>query len=104
MTSSYYRGANGIVIVFDLTNPETFKNCERWLIEVKRYMNGDAPVLIVGNKSDLVKDRTVPFTDAKDFADLQGFEYVETSAKDSSIVDGMFSHLASMLVKKYETE
>ena len=53
ITSSYYRGAHGIILVFDITNPESFANCEMWLTEVQRYATDQVKIILVGTKSDL---------------------------------------------------
>jgi Ras-related protein Rab-1A len=54
ITSSYYRGANGIIIVYDVTNEETFKEVKMWLNEIQRYAPADVCKMLVGNKIDLV--------------------------------------------------
>lgn len=53
ITSSYYRGADGIILVYDVTNEESFRHLNEWLVEINRYANDDVSKLIVGNKNDL---------------------------------------------------
>ena len=97
ITSSYYRGAHGIVLVFDITNPESFANCEMWLVEVQRYASEQVKIILVGTKSDLSEKRKVAFADAQEFAAKHGMEYVETSAKITSNVESAFLGLAKDL-------
>lgn len=82
LTSSYYRGAQGVVMVYDVTRRDSFENLEQWLKEVKLYSpnNGEGVVkLLVGNKIDL--DRKVPREEADDWARSQGMLFLEASAK-----------------------
>lgn len=82
LTSSYYRGAQGVVMVYDVTRRDSFENLEQWLKEVKLYSpnNGEGVVkLLVGNKIDL--DRKEPREEAEDWARSQGMLFLEASAK-----------------------
>ena len=82
MTSSYYRGAHGVVLVYDVTRMDSFENLEQWLKEVEMYSpgNGESVVkLLVGNKCDL--ERKVPKEQADDWARSQGMLFLEASAK-----------------------
>ena len=97
ITSSYYRGAHGIVLVFDITNPESFANCEMWLVEVQRYASEQVKIILVGTKSDLTEKRKVAFADAQEFAIKHGMEYIETSAKTATNVESAFLNLAKEL-------
>merc|ERR1719203_1151386 len=83
LTSSYYRGAQGVVMVYDVTRRESFENLEQWLKEVKVYCpnNGEGVVkLLVGNKIDL-EGRTISRAEAEDWARSQGMLFLEASAK-----------------------
>jgi Ras-related protein Rab-1A len=95
ITSSYYRGAHGIAVVFDVSNPESFHNVEHWLTEVERYGSKDVRLMIVGNKSDLLSLRAVSFEAAKDYADDRGVPYIETSALTSANVERAFALMAA---------
>ncbi|CAF3923495.1 unnamed protein product [Rotaria magnacalcarata] len=105
--STYYRGAHGFIIVFDLTDLESFDNIKKWLTEIERNGNEDAKKLLVGNKCDLTAKRVVDYAKAKEFADSLHIPYIETSAKDSNNVEKTFKHMidpimASMLSSKSE--
>lgn len=81
ITSSYYRGAHGIIVVYDVTDIESFNNVKQWLHEIDRYACENVNKLLVGNKSDLTTKRAVTTEQAKEFADSLGIEFLETSAK-----------------------
>ena len=82
LTSSYYRGAHGVILVYDVTRMDSFENLQQWLKEVQMYTpgNGESVVkLLVGNKCDL--DRKVPKEQADAWARSQGMLFLEASAK-----------------------
>jgi len=87
ITSSYYRGAHGIIVVYDVTDAESFNNVKQWLHEIDRYANENVNKLLVGNKSDLQNKRAVTFEQGKELADSLNIEFLETSAKNSTNVE-----------------
>jgi Ras-related protein Rab-1A len=93
ITSSYYRGAEGVILVFDLTNPESFNNVKRWLTDVEKYSGDSAHKILVGNKSDLASAGKVDRRDAEEFASRFNIEYIETSAKNGVNVATVFEKL-----------
>merc|ERR1739848_825252 len=95
ITSSYYRGAHGIIVVYDTTDLESFNNVKQWLHEIDRYASENVNKLLVGNKSDLTSKREVSFDQGKEFADSLGIEFLETSAKTSTNVEQAFLTMAS---------
>ncbi len=90
ITSSYYRGAHGIMVVFDLTDESSFKNVEKWFIEIDRYGNDQVCRILIGNKADLTNKRVVSRERAETFAIQNGMEYIETSAKKNHNVNLAF--------------
>ncbi|PIM99760.1 GTPase Rab1/YPT1, small G protein superfamily [Handroanthus impetiginosus] len=100
ITSSYYRGAHGIIIVYDVTEKESFNNVKQWLNEIDRYANDNVCKLLVGNKCDLVESKVVDTETAKAFADELGIPFLETSAKDAINVEQAFLTMAAEIKKK----
>eukprot|EP01118_Nematostelium_gracile_P015322 TRINITY_DN6118_c0_g1_i2.p1 TRINITY_DN6118_c0_g1~~TRINITY_DN6118_c0_g1_i2.p1 ORF type:complete len:206 (+),score=42.55 TRINITY_DN6118_c0_g1_i2:76-693(+) len=95
ITSSYYRGAHGIVVVYDVTDQISFKNVKQWLQEIDRYASEQVNKLLVGNKVDMKDKRVVDYDSAKTFANqLGGITYLETSAKQDQGVEQVFTTLA----------
>ena len=101
ITSSYYRGAHGILLVFDITNPESFTNIQSWLKEVSNYAAETVNLILVGTKSDLEPKRKVSFSDAYEFAKQRNMEYIETSSKQSINIDTAFITLTNNLRKSF---
>lgn len=97
ITTSYYRGAHGIVIVYDITDKETFLNVRNWLSEVHRYASDNVKILLVGNKSDLEKQRQVSIGEAQELANKLNIPFIEASAKDSTNVQQLFVKLTTIL-------
>jgi len=95
ITSSYYRGAHGIIVVYDVTDLESFSNVKQWLGEIDRYASENVCKLLVGNKVDLVSKKAVEFDSAKEFADKLGIPFLETSAKAATNVEKAFLKMAS---------
>ncbi|VDK67210.1 unnamed protein product [Onchocerca ochengi] len=95
ITSSYYRGAHGIIVVYDITDQESFNNVKQWLQEIDRYACENVNKLLVGNKCDLTTRRAVEQNAAKEYADQLGIPFLETSAKSSTNVEQAFITMAS---------
>ncbi|KAK7595412.1 hypothetical protein V9T40_013237 [Parthenolecanium corni] len=95
ITSSYYRGAHGIIIVYDCTDLESFNDLKQWLEEIDRYACENVNKLLVGNKCDQVTRKVVDYTTAKEYADQLGIPFLETSAKNATNVEQAFMTMAS---------
>jgi len=95
---NYFKGGQGSLVVFDVTDPESFKSVEKWVEDVKRYC-GDVPIIIVGNKIDLSSKRKISCEDAKELADRLKAPYFESSAKENIMVNDVFTFLASLILK-----
>mmetsp|Transcript_5106 Transcript_5106/g.10579 ORF Transcript_5106/g.10579 Transcript_5106/m.10579 type:complete len:203 (+) Transcript_5106:1698-2306(+) len=104
ITSSYYRGAHGIIIVYDVTDQESFDNVKTWLQEIDRYAADKVNTLLVGNKSDLTNKRVVSYEAAKEFADSVEMEFLETSAKNSTNVEKAFMVMASQIKQRMASQ
>ncbi|CAH8597560.1 unnamed protein product [Heterobilharzia americana] len=90
ITSAYYRGAVGALLVYDISKRNTFTNLNRWLNELKEYASNDVVIMLVGNKCDLKHLRCTITEDGKRFAEEHGMSFMETSALDSFNVDEAF--------------
>ena len=101
LTSSFYRGAHGIIIVFDITNHSTFQNVDRWKQEINRYTS-DVPRIIVGNKSDKEPERKVTKEEAEKYCNEHNIPYIETSAKLGTNIKEMFEKLSKEVVGNLE--
>jgi len=95
ITSSYYRGAHGIIVVYDVTETESFNNIKQWLHEIDRYACEGVNRLLVGNKCDLTTKRQVEYDTAKEFADSLSVPFMETSAKSATNVEQAFVTMAA---------
>ena len=98
ITNAYYRGAEGILIVFDVTNRETFKNIENWIKEVTIFTGNDVVIVSLGNKSDLKKSITK--SDIDDLKKRTKLEIFNVSAKTGEGVEDAFKHIIELLIKK----
>jgi len=97
ITSSYYRGAHGIIVVYDITDTVSFNNAKMWLNEIERYACGNVTKLLVGNKADMNDKRVVETAVAKVFADQQGMLFSEASAKAGQGVEDAFLALVKAI-------
>ncbi|KAK3028905.1 hypothetical protein RJ639_039914, partial [Escallonia herrerae] len=104
ITSSYYRGAHGIIIVYDVTDQESFNNVKQWLSEIDRYAGDNVNKLLVGNKSDMTANKVVSYETAKAFADEIGIPFLETSAKNASNVEEAFMTMAAEIKKRMTSQ
>ncbi|MHA1562679.1 MAG: GTP-binding protein, partial [Promethearchaeota archaeon] len=93
----YYKGSMGCIILFDLTNRESFDHVPKWLEEVKKE-SGDIPILLVGNKSDLIDERTVSLDEALQISKDLNMFYVESSAKNGKGVGDVFAILSLLMI------
>mmetsp|Transcript_16772 Transcript_16772/g.29669 ORF Transcript_16772/g.29669 Transcript_16772/m.29669 type:complete len:203 (+) Transcript_16772:266-874(+) len=101
ITSAYYRGADGIIMVYDVTSQESFDHVQDWLQEVNRYSNEGTVKLLIGNKSDRT-DKKVPTEQGEAYAKGLDMQFLETSAKTASNVEAAFLAMASELIKARE--
>lgn len=100
ITSSYYRGAHGIIIVYDVTDKESFNNVKHWIQEIDKYAADGVKKLLVGNKCDLMSKKVVSYDEAKELADSLNIQFMETSAKNSHNVEQAFTMMASEIKTK----
>jgi small GTP-binding protein len=96
ITKAYYRGAHGILLVFDVSNADTFAQCQGWMNSIRENITDPVSIALVGNKCDL--DRMVSVDQAEAFAREYGVQYFETSAKTGLNVESTIMTVAKMAI------
>eukprot|EP00932_Pfiesteria_piscicida_P020282 SRR837773.709.p1 GENE.SRR837773.709~~SRR837773.709.p1 ORF type:complete len:220 (-),score=47.43 SRR837773.709:81-740(-) len=105
ITSAYYRGADGIILVYDVCDRESFNRVDEWLSEVNRYVNESTCKILIGNKCDRpASERQVSTDEGKRKADELGLMFTEASAKDATNVDIAFNMISGELITKREQQ
>lgn len=99
ITQSYYRSANGVIIVYDITKRQSYVNLQRWIDEVRRYTASNVILALVGNKCDLEAERQVDPAEVASMCELipEIMFSIETSAKDNTNIENVFQNLAKEL-------
>ena len=103
ITRSYYRGAAGALLVYDITRRDTFQHLGRWLEEAKQHAQPNMVILLIGNKNDLEHRRAVTTEEGKAFADANGLLFMETSAKTAYNVEQAFLKTAEEIHGKIKS-
>ena len=101
ITKSYYRGAQACLIVFDITNRESFEAIDNWIENFNKFSNPNIEkiILLIGNKCDLGIDRKISYEEAENYSRVNNLLYYETSAKDDINIHEVFYFLGSQLLK-----
>ena len=100
LTASYYRGAQGILIVYDVTDRETFDNVRTWIVEIEKYSQAGVCKILVGNKCDMEDKRQVSREEGEELANHYQMPFLETSAKNSLNVDDAFVTMTKEIKEK----
>ncbi|GFP91205.1 RAS-related protein rab11c [Phtheirospermum japonicum] len=90
ITSAYYRGAVGALLVYDITKRQTFDNVQRWLRELRDHADSNIVIMMTGNKSDLNHLRAVAEQDGQNLAEKEGLSFLETSALEALNIEKAF--------------
>ena len=100
ITRSYYRGADGCLLVYDISRRSTFSALSMWLSEARQHSNNpNLVVMMVGNKADLESKRQVPYEEAKEFAEANDLIFLELSAKNHEEVQQAFLRTAESILR-----
>ncbi|KAG2704264.1 hypothetical protein I3760_06G176700 [Carya illinoinensis] len=99
ITSAYYRGALGALLVYDVTKPTTFENVSRWLKELRDHADSNIVIMLVGNKTDLKHLRAVATEDAQSYAEKEGLSFIETSALEATNVEKAFQTILAEIYR-----
>lgn len=100
MHKSYFKGADGCIVVFDLTKLKTFENLPSWISKVKEYSKPDTSIIILGNKNDLKIAIEVKPSLIKKLISETGYSYFETSAKTGENVEEAFATIVNAIINK----
>lgn len=104
ITSSYYRGALGALLIYDITRRQTFQNIKKWLSELRDFSSSETVIVLVGNKSDLRQSREVKEEEGRTLAELEGLYFLETSALENQNVEeaflSMIGRIHEVLIQK----
>lgn len=103
ITRSYYRGAAGALLVYDITRRETFNHLASWLNDVRQYSSSNMVITLVGNKSDMNAERKVTKEEGEAFATENGLYFMEASAKTAENVEAIFIETARHIYEKVES-
>ena len=99
VVSTYFRGSNGILLIYDITSRDSFKNLESWLIEIEKHASDNVLKILIGNKNDLENDRVISVEEGQNFANRNGMQFIETSAKMDTNVSEAFQTLGKLMLE-----
>jgi len=102
ITRSYYRGAAGALLVYDITRRDTFNHLTCWLEDARQHSNTNMTIMLIGNKSDLEHKRAVSLEEGEQFAQENGLIFIETSAKTAANVEEAFINTAKKIYEKVQ--
>ncbi|KAL4121207.1 hypothetical protein QTP88_013766 [Uroleucon formosanum] len=100
----YYRMSNGAILVYDITDEDSFQKVKNWIKELKKMLGSEICLVIAGNKIDLEKDRTVSVEDAENYASSVGAVHFHTSAKMNSGIEEVFLSLCRLMIEKADKQ
>ena len=100
ITTSYYKGAHAILIVFDITDRESFEHVRNWMADIDKFAKEGVLRILVGNKCDLENSRQVKKEEGNEIANKYGIKYIETSAKETTNIEDLFISTAKNLLSK----
>ncbi|KAG0439166.1 Ras-related protein Rab-13 [Dictyocoela muelleri] len=103
ITKGYYRNANGIFLVFSMTDDRSFECIDRWYSEIKSEVSNSIPIFLVGNKVDMINDET-KLNVYKKKADLMNIKYYQTSAYSGKNIDKLFIDMAKEMINMYNLQ
>ena len=100
LTANYIKKANGILLVYDVTDKQTFENIGQWMDSIEEESGDKLPIILVGNKIDLKEERVISREEGEKKAKQYGLKFYETSAKEGNDVDNCFIELAELIAEK----
>ena len=100
ITKTYYKGAHGIIVVYDITDRDSFTAVSQWMEEIDKNASHSADKILVGNKCDDHKNRTISYEEGKELAEHFGIRFIETSARETRNVAEAFSLMAKEIKER----
>ncbi|XP_053984591.1 ras-related protein Rab-3 isoform X1 [Hylaeus volcanicus] len=100
ITTAYYRGAMGFILMYDITNEESFNSVQDWIAQITTYSSENAQVILVGNKCDMEDERVISAERGKQLADQLGVQFFESSAKENFNIKTVFETLVDIVCDK----
>ena len=104
ITSAYYKGSKGCFIVYDITNPQSFDDIQKWYEEIKRSGDKGVSIILVGNKCDLENERKISTETGKNKAKEMNCPFYETSALSNIMIEEVFKSICEDIFNKVKTE
>ena len=101
ITKNYYKGSHGIILIYDITNIQSFENVKTWVNQIREEASPNVIIYIAGNKVDMENERKVDKDDGEKLAEDLGFPFVETSAKNGININETFEDLVERIDKVY---
>ena len=101
ITKNYYKGAHGIILIYDITSRKTYENIKNWVTQIKEEVSDKVNIILVGNKIDDEKNRKVSTEEGEKMAKEIGFYFYETSAKTGINIDSTFNDLVKKTVESF---
>ena len=98
ITQTYYKGAMGIILVYDCTEEKSFSNISNWMKQIEQHASKDVAKVLVGNKADK-EDKVIDADTGKQLADEYGLQFYETSAKTGQNISELFHDIAHNIIK-----
>jgi Ras-related protein Rab-11A len=98
VTSTYYRGAHGAMVVYDITSSTSFRAAGKWLAELRAHADPNIPIMLVGNKADLNEMRAVTIEEGQNLAEREHLLFIETSAKTAANTNEAFTQLLTEIM------
>ena len=100
LASNYIRKANGILLVYDISDKNTFLNIENWMTNIKEESSDTIPIILIGNKCDLDEQRKIQKEEGEQFANNNNLKFFETSCKDGDNVENCFIELTKQIIER----
>jgi len=104
--STFYRGASGALIVFDLSREQTYEETRKWLTEIKQSIGEDIPYLLIGNKADLLEEveNAINRKEVRALVEEEGMLYIETSTETGELIEEAFAELTRKIIARKRKE